>query len=123
MYIMMEREKILRGIMTLLVLDQLSRHDLHGYALQQVVSERLKRRIAPGTIYVLLTSMLRRGFIEVKEECTVKNRTVKIYSITHRGKEFLLDHSEPLKLVREVLDYLIPSIEDLATGLDEIADK
>ena len=116
---MMEREKILRGIMTLLVLDQLSHQNMHGYALQQVVSERLKRRIAPGTIYVLLTTMLRRGFIVVKEENNVKNRIIKTYSITHKGLEFLLDHREPLRIVQETLQYLIPSIELLAADRNE----
>lgn len=109
---MMEREKIIRGVMTLLVLEKLSREDMHGYGLQSYVSETVQRRIAPGTIYVLLGSMLKRGLISVKDQYIVKNRPVKLYSITPLGIKFLTDHIEPLEIVSKLLDFLIPSIKE-----------
>jgi DNA-binding PadR family transcriptional regulator len=44
---------------------------------------------------------------------------VKVYNITDRGREFLEDHISPLIIVRNVLDYLIPSITQIAGARDQ----
>ena len=116
---MVEREKILRGVMTLLVLEKLCHEDMHGYALQVYVSGMIDRKIAPGTIYVLLGSLLRRKFIRISSQFRAKNRDVKVYTITDLGRDFLKDHISPLIIVRDVLDYLIPSITQIAEARDQ----
>lgn len=116
---MVEKEKILRGVITLLVLEKLCHEDLHGYALQTYVSGMIDRKIAPGTIYVLLGSLMKRKFIRISSQFRAKNRDVKVYAITDLGRDFLKEHISPLIIVRDVLDYLIPSITHIAEAMDQ----
>ncbi len=108
-----ENEKILRGMMTILILDRISRLPSHGYSLQVYISEKLQRKVPPGTVYVLLSSLLKRGFITVSEEKYINGRAVKIYSITVSGIAFLQDHVEPLVIIQKIVGDLILSISSL----------
>ncbi|MFG1518962.1 MAG: PadR family transcriptional regulator [Thermoplasmataceae archaeon] len=108
-----ENEKILRGIMTILILDKISTLPSHGYSLQVYISEKLMRKVPPGTVYVLLSSMVKRGFIMVSEQKCVNGRPVKIYSITDSGIEFLRDHIDPLIIIQKIVGDLISSISSL----------
>ena len=109
----MKREKILSGIMTLLVLRRLVDKPAHGYGLQSFLSEVLERPIPPGTIYVILPTLRSRGLIAIKRKATVNGRNVVEYGITDRGTQFLLEHEEPLRTVRKVIDELVDSITHL----------
>ena len=108
-----ENEKILRGMMTILILDRISTLPSHGYSLQVYISEKLQRKVPPGTVYVLLSSLLKRGFIPVSEEKYINGRPVKIYSITGSGITFLQDHVEPLVIIQKIVGDLILSISSL----------
>lgn len=106
----MKREKILSGIMTLLVLRRLVDKPAHGYGLQSFLSKVLERPIPPGTIYVILSTLKTKGLIAIKRKATVNGRNVVEYEITDRGTRFLLEHEEPLRTVRKVVDELVDSI-------------
>jgi PadR family transcriptional regulator PadR len=109
-----ENEKILRGIMTILILDKISTLPSHGYSLQVYISEKFQRKVPPGTVYVLLSSMMKRGFIVVSEQKFVSGRSMKIYSITDSGIEFLKDHIDPLIIIQKIVGDLISSISSLS---------
>ena len=117
---MIENEKVLRGVMTLLILGELLEKPLHGYALQNRVSEKLGTAIPPGTVYVLLGSLQKRGFVDILERKIVNGRKTTVYVITENGKIFLIDHEEPLAIVRGVLDNLLDRIRKLGSlpGMD-----
>lgn len=100
-----QKEQILRGIMTLLILRMLWEKPMHGYSLQTSISETIKRDMPQGTIYVLLKSLEKRGLIEIYE--TQGERDRKLYTITARGTKFLVGHEEPLSIAREIMDDLI----------------
>ena len=108
-----QREQILSVSMTLLILKRLSLKPMHGYSLQNSISEVIKRELPQGTIYVLLKSLEKRGLITIYE--TQEERDKKLYTITPRGSQFLLGHKEPLSIAREIMDGLIQFIREMET--------
>lgn len=103
------REHILRGIMTLLILRMLSETPMHGYSLKVAISEKIKREMPQGTIYVLLKSLQKRGLITLYE--TQEEREKKVYTITSAGKNFLMGHKEPLQIAGKIMEGLIEYIQ------------
>lgn len=102
------REQILRGTITLLILRILSDEPMHGYSLQNKISEIIGREMPQGTIYVLLKSLEKRGLVEPLETQNDSDR--KPYTITESGREFLTWHLEPLQTAREIIDGIIDYI-------------
>ncbi len=107
-----QREQILKGIMTLLILKLLSQNPMHGYSLQTEISSTIQRDLPQGTIYVLLKSLERRDLIALYE--TQAERDKKIYTITEKGTRFLQGHREPLSIARNIMDELIAYIETIS---------
>lgn len=104
----LHKEHILRGMITLLILRMLSENPMHGYSLQLMIAEKTKREMPQGTIYVLLKSLERRGLITLFE--TRAERDKKLYTISEKGRTFLLGHKEPLAIARDIMDGLIEYI-------------
>ncbi|MEL9915163.1 MAG: PadR family transcriptional regulator [Thermoplasmatales archaeon] len=105
------RERILSGIMTLLILSKLCEGPAHGYLLESYIEEKLKRSIPPGTVYVLLSTLKRRGFVVVKSKEIVKGRQIATYEIKPEGIRFLRQHKEPLNLMKSVIEDLLKKLE------------
>jgi PadR family transcriptional regulator PadR len=99
--------------MTFLILRSLIDGPSHGYALETYLSQKLKRPIPPGTIYVILSSLNKDGLISVKERTVINGRSVTNYELTQLGRQFLLDHKEPMLVMREVVEELIRAIDEL----------
>ncbi len=79
---------LLRGNLKLLVLNILSHHPMHGYGLFKELQKVYNWRPSCGTLYPVLSSLEKKGFITSKDtvEC---GRFKKIYSITDKGREKL----------------------------------
>lgn len=107
----LQKERILKGIITLLILRMTAVEPMHGYSLQQAISKEIKREMPQGSIYVLLKTLEKRDFIRVHE--TEPERDRKTYVITERGLDFLVAHSEPLSIARNVMKDLIEFIDQL----------
>ena len=99
--------------MTFLILRSLIDGPSHGYALENYLSQKLKRPIPPGTIYVILLSLNKDGLVSVKERTIINGRAVTNYELTQLGREFLLDHKEPMLVMRDVVEELIRAIDSL----------
>jgi PadR family transcriptional regulator, regulatory protein PadR len=109
----MKRQRVLGGMMTLLVLRGLVDGPSHGYALENYLSKKLERPIPPGTIYMILSSLNRQGFVSMKERTVINGRAITNYELTQLGREFLLQHKEPMLIMRNVIDDLLRAIENL----------
>lgn len=107
----LQKERILKGIITLLILKMTAEQPMHGYSLQTSISREIKRELPQGSIYVLLKALERRGFIKVHE--TQAERDKKIYVITESGLDFLVAHSEPLEIASNVMKDLMAFIDRL----------
>ncbi|MGP8158365.1 MAG: PadR family transcriptional regulator [Thermoplasmata archaeon] len=107
----MKRERILGGVMTLLVLRKLLDGPSYGYALEQYLNQKLGTPTPAGTIYAMLRTLKRRRFISVKERVRLHGRDVTNYELTEQGREFLRKHRVPLLTVRRVIDELVRALE------------
>ncbi|WP_338601808.1 PadR family transcriptional regulator [Sulfolobus tengchongensis] len=103
-------EKILGGVITLIILKSLIEEPRHGYELEKIVLEKLDYRLPEGSIYVILKNMTKRGLIASQKAKNSKGQEIKKYHITEKGKDFLMSHEKPLIAVRKVIDELIEFI-------------
>ncbi|MGC8580784.1 MAG: PadR family transcriptional regulator [Thermoplasmata archaeon] len=110
----MTREKMLKGIISILITKELLVDGpLHGYAIEKKISEKLEGRMPPGMIYVILKSLERKGCIRNEDSKSETGRAIKIYYITEKGKDFLINHKNQLKIMKKLIDDIIPHIENL----------
>lgn len=106
-----QKEQILKGIITLLIMRFLVDKPMYGYSLQLAISEKIGRDMPQGTIYVLLKSLEKRGLIELCETQVERDR--KLYSITQEGRKFLLNHETPLLIASGLMGELIEFIQTM----------
>ncbi len=76
----------------------------HGYKLMNSIQEVSKGRVVmgPGTLYGILSRLLKDGFIRVLEDDGRK----KIYGITEKGKEILIEEYKRIQSLIEDGDIL-----------------
>jgi PadR family transcriptional regulator PadR len=87
-----ERE-MLKGNTPLLVLAILRDGAAHGYAMAKEISRRTDKALAfkHGTLYPVLTSLERSGYISVVEVEGENNRHKRVFEITDGGRQHLAD--------------------------------
>ena len=81
----------LRGTVDVLLLKALSDGPRHGFAIARWLEERTDDalQIEEGSLYPALHRMERRGWLEAEWSVSEKNRQVKCYRLTRRGREHL----------------------------------
>ena len=100
----MRRNRV-SGWLKISVLAMLVKRPMHGYAMIKEV-ERITGGEwvpAPGSLYPLLSELVKEGLVKAKEE-SEKGRKRVIYSITRKGVRYLVERSD------ELLSRAIPSI-------------
>ncbi len=110
-----KRERIFKGIITLIILKSLWNSPKHGYLLENEISEKINERLSEGEIYSLLKHMELRGFVNAKSEMC-NNRMRKYYEITPRGREFFLSHKGPIKIMIPMMKELEEFMNSLSEG-------
>ncbi|MGC8584674.1 MAG: PadR family transcriptional regulator [Thermoplasmata archaeon] len=105
------KERMLKGIISILILDELIDSPLHGYAIEKSISEKLGKKLPPGMIYVMLKTLEIKGCIESEETKGKTGRNVKIYHITDSGKNLLKEHLEQLEKLKDLLDEIIERVK------------
>src|SRR5688572_10743718 len=91
------KNDILQGTLTLLVLQTLESHGaLHGYALCQTIQSASSDllRVEEGSLYPALHRMEQDGWLAATWQHTEKGREAKFYAITRRGRAQLLREKE-----------------------------
>ena len=82
---------LLPGTLEMLILQTLTRGNLHGYAIvqsiQQVSEDLLK--IEEGSLYPALQRLLRQGWVAAEWGVSARNRRVRTYRITPAGRKQL----------------------------------
>ncbi len=107
----MKKELILKGTINLLILTELYKEKMHGYAIEKIICNKINIEMPHGAIYMLLHNLEKRGFIKGKR--TPNGRHVKEYEITDSGIKFLKEHEKPLEKVSIVINYLIEEIKNI----------
>lgn len=84
----LERQDLFPGALEMMVLQTLNRSPLHGYALAQAI-KRLSDdalRVEEGSLYPALQRMLKAGWISARWGISDRNRQVRIYQVTTKGR-------------------------------------
>lgn len=79
---------LVRGTLTLLILQSLSQGPLHGFAVLEWIEAATQTPtfVAEGTLYPALHRLERNGLIEAEWGVSENNRRAKYYSLTARGR-------------------------------------
>ncbi|KPV45840.1 hypothetical protein SE19_08115, partial [Acidiplasma aeolicum] len=89
----------MKGTINLLILTQISKKPMYGYAIEKEINSMINTPLPTGTIYTLLHNLENRNFIKFTVKKNNNGRISKIYEITPDGKKFLKFHLEPLNTV------------------------
>lgn len=105
-----EKSDILQGTLDLMVLKTLeAMGPLHGYGIarriEQLSEEALQ--INQGTIYLCLTRLVQRGWIDASWGTSENNRKAKFYAISKAGKKQLAEEAKNWARVSGVIDRLL----------------
>lgn len=103
---------MLKGIISILITDELLKGPLHGYAIEKKISEKIEGKLPPGMIYVILKSLEKKGCVRKEETKSETGRSIKIYYITDQGKDFLFKHKNQLKIMKNIIDYILNDMEE-----------
>jgi transcriptional regulator len=98
------------GAMEMMVLQTLGQEPLHGYALARTIRERSADllQIEEGSLYPALQRMLKAGWVRAKWGLSARNRRVRVYHITPKG--------------RRQLESQVSSFEQMLTGIARVMD-
>jgi PadR family transcriptional regulator, regulatory protein PadR len=86
-----DRQDLFPGALEMMVLQTLRLGPLHGYALAQAImrtSDELVR-VDEGSLYPALQRMLKAGWLSAAWSISERNRQVRVYRLTPRGRRQL----------------------------------
>ncbi len=91
--------ELLPGTLQMLILRVLEAGPLHGYAIAQRIEELSKENLAVqwSSLYVTLTKMHRRGWVEAEWGVSEHKRKAHFYRITPKGRDRLKHDAEAFK--------------------------
>jgi len=83
--------KMIKSIFEVYILWALSKKKMHGYELMKEMTrgQAVHVKMPPATMYPVLNSLTRRGFLGYKKESTGKRKR-KVYYTTMKGKAYIL---------------------------------
>ncbi|WP_414045987.1 PadR family transcriptional regulator [Macrococcus equi] len=87
-----------KGVLELVVLNEISKSDQYGYELSQNIQHELS--IADGTLYPMLRRLVQDGYLETYMGKTSGGPARKYYAITDSGQNhlnYLINEWEELK--------------------------
>ncbi|AFZ70452.1 putative transcriptional regulator [Caldisphaera lagunensis DSM 15908] len=108
-----ERKKMLKGIISLMILKILYEKPVHGYEMNKEISLKIGEELSPGYIYVLLKIMLKKGLIVAKQDSNVRGQRLTEYRITEKGIEFLKKHKNVLEKGKSMIDEILDTINKI----------
>ena len=87
----LERQDLFPGALEMMVLQTLRQAPLHGYALAQAIQRASDDalRIEEGSLYPALQRMLKAGWIKAQWGLSDRNREVRTYELTAKGRRQL----------------------------------
>ena len=104
--------QLLKGVLTGCILQLLLKEELYGYTLSERLADNGFSDISNGTIYPLLLSMEKKGWIvgQMRESETGPKR--KYYAVTALGQEELLHFKYQWQLLKKNVNQVIGDEEN-----------
>ena len=82
------KNKLLRGVLDIIVLTQIKNEVQHGYKIIKSIRRKHGIRFGASTIYPLLHDMEKENYLKSEWDIHTE-RARKLYTITNKGKEYL----------------------------------
>lgn len=104
------QENFKRGCAELMALYLLSKEDLYGYQICQLMEEKSEGRFTmlEGSLYLILYKLVELGHLTTYTKLVGKRRTRKYYHLEESGKEYLAEmineYDEVSKGIHLILD-------------------
>lgn len=104
------QENFKRGCAELMALYLLSKEDMYGYQLCQVMEEKSEGRFTmlEGSLYLILYKLVELGHLTAYSKLVGKRRTRKYYHLEDSGREYLYEmmheYDEVSKGIHLILD-------------------
>src|SRR6185295_5523319 len=79
------------GSLEMMILQTLRREPMHGYALAQTIRQASNDllQVEEGSLYPALLRMLKAGWVSSEWGVSARNRRVRVYRITPKGRKQL----------------------------------
>jgi DNA-binding PadR family transcriptional regulator len=90
--------KLMKGLLDLIVLQFLNNQPMHGYQIITKIRKNYGVYFGPSTIYPLLNSLEKKGLVNSEWNMNF-DRPRKMYSLTNNGKSMLSFTEESLNLI------------------------
>lgn len=105
---MIDRE-LLKGSVSMMVLEMLSRKDMYGYEIIRELEQRSENVFSfkEGTLYPVLHTLEKKGEIYAYWEDTHLARKRKYYHITEKGKAELVDRRAQWSMFTEKVNQVL----------------
>ncbi len=103
--------ELLKGSVSLLLLNLLSRADMYGYEILQEASRRSANAFAfkEGTLYPALHQLEKKGLIAAQWRTGDNGRERKYYSLTAKGKKAARDYERQWQHLNDVVTAVLTS--------------
>lgn len=98
-----KRERIFKGIISLLILKALWNSPKYGYLLESEIDSKLGEKLSDGEIYSILRNMEIKRLLR-SYTISEHGRIRKYYEINEAGKKFLLEHQHSLKIAAPLIE-------------------
>jgi len=105
------QENFKRGCTEVLALYLLSKEDMYGYQITQLMEEKSGGRFTmlEGTLYLILYRLVDAGYIKSYTKLVGKKRTRKYYHLEDKGREYL--------------DEILNEYDEITLGISLILDR
>lgn len=105
------QENFKRGCAEVLALYLLSKEDMYGYQITQLMEEKSGGRFTmlEGTLYLILYKLVDAGYIKSYTKLVGKKRTRKYYHLEDKGREYL--------------DEILNEYDEITLGISLILDR
>lgn len=105
------QENFKRGCAEVLALYLLSKEDMYGYQITQLMEEKSSGRFTmlEGTLYLILYKLVDAGYIKSYTKLVGKKRTRKYYHLEDKGREYL--------------DEILNEYDEITLGISLILDR
>ncbi len=106
-------KNLLSGSTTMLLLKLLEQEDMYGYQMIEELKNRSKNvfELKAGTLYPLLHTMEKKGFVTSYDKAADSNRVRKYYSITKEGLQALQDKKNEWNTYASTINHILGGVD------------
>jgi len=108
-------ERIVKNFMDILIMTKLKNSPMSGYDVISFIHKKFRILVSSGTVYSLLYSLERNGFIEGKF-----NNRKRVYALTEKGEETIQAIQEASEQIRTFVSNVFKRFNDTRTSSEEL---